>query len=267
EPETRKGEPAVVYPDLIRPTQGTQFDVVTIALGLIVLAFAILLSVLIGLRLSGHRVAINPAHSVKAVNSNPSNPPAENSAPANPGAAVPSGTNGNSTSTDSSASSAPPISGPTAETTASRREGPASAAIPPASSPTIHQGKELPRTLPAAPAVTPPKGSEAVHPSGASPTRAVMLSQEEAENNLLHRVEPDYPAEARQQGIQGAVVLDLYIGKDGTVQSVGLVSGQAPLVAAATAALRQWRFKPYYVDGAEVATQTRITLRFTLSGQ
>ena len=92
-----------------------------------------------------------------------------------------------------------------------------------------------------------------------------MLSQDVAESNLLHRVEPDYPDDALARGIQGSVVLDLYIRKDGTVQSVGLVSGPAPLVGAATSAVRQWQFKPFVVNGKPVAAETRIALGFTLS--
>ena len=93
---------------------------------------------------------------------------------------------------------------------------------------------------------------------------AIELSPEIVERRLFHRVEPDYPEEARRQGIQGPVVLDLRIGRDGTVQDVGLVNGPAVLAQAATAAVKQWQFKPQYIDGREVETQTRITLRFSL---
>ena len=58
-------------------------------------------------------------------------------------------------------------------------------------------------------------------------------------------------------------MLDLDIGKDGAVQNVGLVSGQAVRADAAISAVKQWRFKPHYVDGRKVETRTRITLHFT----
>jgi len=87
---------------------------------------------------------------------------------------------------------------------------------------------------------------------------------EVAEGSLVHRVEPDYPEEARQQWIQGAVVLDVRAGRDGTVQEVKLVSGQTVLADAAIAAVKQWRFKPRVVKGQAVEMQTRVTLNFRL---
>jgi protein TonB len=90
------------------------------------------------------------------------------------------------------------------------------------------------------------------------------LSPDAAEDALLHRVEPVYPEEARQQGIQGSVVLDLHIGKDGAVQRVDLISGPALLAEASTAAVKQWQFKPHSVGGNQVEMQTRTTLSFTL---
>jgi TonB family protein len=94
--------------------------------------------------------------------------------------------------------------------------------------------------------------------------QVVELPPGVAESNLLYRVEPEYPEEARQQGIQGAVVLELHIGTDGTVEDVQLVSGPAQLAQAATAAVRQWRFKPRRQNGQAVRMQTRITLNFRL---
>jgi TonB family protein len=85
-----------------------------------------------------------------------------------------------------------------------------------------------------------------------------------AGGSLLHRVEPEYPEEARQQRIQGAVVLEVRIGRDGSIQDVKLVSGQPSLANAAIAAVKQWRFKPRMVQEQLVEMQTRITLNFRL---
>jgi protein TonB len=87
---------------------------------------------------------------------------------------------------------------------------------------------------------------------------------EAVEGSLLHRVEPDYPAEARQQQVQGPVVLDVRIGRDGAIQEVNLLSGQRLLADAAIAAVKQWRFKPRVVNGQPVETQTKVTLNFRL---
>jgi protein TonB len=92
----------------------------------------------------------------------------------------------------------------------------------------------------------------------------MQVSSEAAEGSVLHRVEPDYPEEARQQQIQGAVVLGVRAGRDGSIQEVELLSGQPLLADAAMAAVKQWRFKPLVVKGQAVEMQTTITLTFRL---
>ena len=90
------------------------------------------------------------------------------------------------------------------------------------------------------------------------------MPPETAEGSLLQRVEPEYPEEARQQRIQGAVVLDVRIGRDGAIEDVKLVSGQPLLANAAIAAVKQWRFKPRTQKGQPVEMQTRVTLNFRM---
>jgi TonB family protein len=84
------------------------------------------------------------------------------------------------------------------------------------------------------------------------------------ESTLLHRVEPEYPEDARQQKIQGPVVLDVHIGGDGTVQDVQVSSGPPELAQAAIDAVKQWRFKPRRVNGRAVPMETTVTLNFRL---
>lgn len=96
------------------------------------------------------------------------------------------------------------------------------------------------------------------------PDQVVAISPAAAEGSLLRRVEPVYPDDARQQGIQGAVVLEVHIGVDGTVQDVQVVSGPDQLMAASTDAVKQWRFKPRTVKGRSVEMQTTVTLNFRL---
>ncbi len=81
---------------------------------------------------------------------------------------------------------------------------------------------------------------------------------------LLHRVEPEYPQEARQQKIQGVVVLEVHVGTDGKVQDVQVLSGPPQLVGASTAAVRQWRFKPHTENGRPVEMEGRVSLNFKL---
>jgi protein TonB len=77
-------------------------------------------------------------------------------------------------------------------------------------------------------------------------------------------VEPQYPTEARAQKIQGVVTLDVQIGSEGVVHNIAVVDGNPLLAEAAVAAVRQWRYEPYAVDGRPVEMQTRIRVRFTL---
>jgi TonB family protein len=84
------------------------------------------------------------------------------------------------------------------------------------------------------------------------------------EGTLLHRVEPEYPQEAREQKIQGVVVLEVQVGADGKVQDVQVLSGPPQLVGASTRAVKQWRFKPHTENGRPVEMQSRVSLNFRL---
>jgi TonB family protein len=81
---------------------------------------------------------------------------------------------------------------------------------------------------------------------------------------LLERVEPQYPETAKQQGIQGPVMLHALVGADGAVKELSVISGDPQLVKAATDAVRQWRFKPHQLKGKAVEFETRITVNFAL---
>lgn len=84
------------------------------------------------------------------------------------------------------------------------------------------------------------------------------------DNYLLERVEPQYPEAARQQHIQGPVMLQALVGIDGAVREVSVISGDPQLVKAATDAVRQWRFKPHQLKGKAVEFETRIKVNFAL---
>jgi protein TonB len=65
--------------------------------------------------------------------------------------------------------------------------------------------------------------------------------------------------------VQGSVVLQALIGRDGNIEDLHVVSGPAILSSAAMQAVKQWRFRPYYLSGEPVETQARITVNFTIS--
>jgi protein TonB len=97
-------------------------------------------------------------------------------------------------------------------------------------------------------------------PEAAAPRISVMM-----EGSLIHRVEPQYPMVAKTAGIQGSVVLAAIIGRDGTVQNLRVLSGHPFLVRAAAIAVRDWRYRPYILNGTPVEVETRITVNFVLS--
>jgi TonB family protein len=94
--------------------------------------------------------------------------------------------------------------------------------------------------------------------------KVMELTPAAAEDSLIHRVEPEYPEQARQKQIQGAVVLEARIRPDGTIESLKVVSGQPLLVDAAMASVKQWRFRPHQINGKPAEMQTTITLNFRL---
>ena len=81
---------------------------------------------------------------------------------------------------------------------------------------------------------------------------------------LLKRVPPVYPPLAKQLKVEGPVQLQANIGKDGSVVSVKLLSGDAMLTRSALEAVRQWKYKPYSVNGEPVEMQTQVTVNFRL---
>ncbi len=84
---------------------------------------------------------------------------------------------------------------------------------------------------------------------------------------VVRRVEPVYPMLAQQEHLQGVVVLQAQIDKDGKVQAVQVLSGPAILTSAALEAVKQWRFKPHYEGDRATPTEIRITVNFTISAQ
>src|SRR5512146_2590404 len=102
-------------------------------------------------------------------------------------------------------------------------------------------------------------------PKVATPQR-IRVSAGVTEGLLIHKVQPTYPPLARSARIQGTVVLQAVIGKDGTIQGLHAVSGHPMLTPAAIDAVKQWRYKPYFLNGEPVEVDTQITVNFTLAG-
>ncbi len=93
----------------------------------------------------------------------------------------------------------------------------------------------------------------------------IRISQGVTKGLLIHRVEPSYPPLARAARVQGDVVLSAVIDVNGQITNLQLVSGHPMLVPAAIAAVRQWRYKPYLLNGTPVEVETTITVIFSLT--
>ena len=111
-----------------------------------------------------------------------------------------------------------------------------------------------------------------LHSAGGAPVLAttpapkrLRVSAPIAEANLVYDVAPKYPPEAGRARIEGTVVLFAVIGKDGTVQDVRVERGLPVLAQAAIEAVKQWRYRPYLLNGEPVEVDSLITINFTLS--
>jgi periplasmic protein TonB len=97
--------------------------------------------------------------------------------------------------------------------------------------------------------------------------QTVRISSGVTETLLIHTVAPRYPQEAMVDRVEGTVVLQALIGKDGSVQNLKVLNGHPVLNQAAIDAVRQWRYKPYQVNGEPVEAITQINVKFRLSGR
>ncbi len=86
------------------------------------------------------------------------------------------------------------------------------------------------------------------------------------EGNLIYRVQPRYPALAIQARIQGQVVLRAMISREGAIENLQVLSGPGMLAPAALDAVRQWRYRPYVLNGEPVEVETQVTVNFVLGG-
>jgi len=105
--------------------------------------------------------------------------------------------------------------------------------------------------------------------SGLKNTEAASSAQPQAQvpaevmqKLLVHRVEPVYPAEARQAKLEGTIALDIVVGRDGSVVSMHALNGPAVLARAAMDALRWWKFEPYRLNGEPAVVETTVAVEF-----
>jgi TonB family protein len=92
----------------------------------------------------------------------------------------------------------------------------------------------------------------------------LSVSADAMAENLLNKVIPVYPAEAKKAGIQGTVVLSAVVGKDGNVQNLRVLSGPSQLQQSSLDAVRQWTYKPYLLNGDPIEVKTTVNVVYSL---
>ena len=92
----------------------------------------------------------------------------------------------------------------------------------------------------------------------------VQVPAEEMQKLLVHKVDPEYPAAARQEKLQGVILLDVVVGRDGSVLETRALNGPNILAQAAMEALRWWKFEPYNVQGKPAVVETTVAVEFKL---
>ncbi|MFZ0796938.1 MAG: energy transducer TonB [Terriglobales bacterium] len=95
--------------------------------------------------------------------------------------------------------------------------------------------------------------------------KRIRVSQGVTEGRLIHKVEPPYPKLAQSARIQGQVLLTAIISKTGEIENLVLISGHPLLAPAAIEAVKQWRYRPFLLNGEPVEVETTITVNFELS--
>ncbi len=96
--------------------------------------------------------------------------------------------------------------------------------------------------------------------------KRVRISQGVTKGMLLHKVEPPYPKLALAARITGVVLLKAIISRDGEIKELQVVSGHPILVPAAIDAVKQWRYRPYLLNGEPVEVETNISVTFQIAG-
>lgn len=101
------------------------------------------------------------------------------------------------------------------------------------------------------------------HTNGSA--KRLQVSSKEMQGNLIHKVTPKYPIEAKQKHIQGKVVLDAVINKKGAVENLKATSGPKELQQSAIDAVRQWKYKPFLLNGNPIEVETTVNVTYSLA--
>lgn len=110
-----------------------------------------------------------------------------------------------------------------------------------------------------------PSAAQSETAQSPEPPQRVRVSPGVIEGLMVTKVAPRYPEKARKKQIQGTVVVHAIISQDGDIVTVELVSGHPLLAPAAIEAVKQWKYRPYRLNGQAVEVDTQFRVNFTLS--
>jgi len=229
---------SAVAPASPLPVRRSPSEAWTLILGSLAILAAIAVSFLIGSRIGWLRPAPSRTAITQPV-------PQETIAPANPNSAA----------------------RPANHQSSAAAEKPSRPSTPPPAPDELvvsEKGKVIYRMKPAPPK---PNGDSIVAASSTTKitnAQSVWLAPAQAEAHLLSRTEPQYPPDALAAHRSGNVVLEVQVAEDGSVSSIRTLSGDPTLAAAASEAVRNWRYEPYRQNDHPAQFQTDVTLSFTL---
>jgi len=101
-------------------------------------------------------------------------------------------------------------------------------------------------------------------PTTPEESASVRVSGDVKELPLTARIAGAYPAEARQSGVEGEVIIDVVVDPTGKPTALKVVSGPAPLRPAALESVRKWQYRPGYLGDPSIPVEMRIAVEFHL---
>jgi len=107
--------------------------------------------------------------------------------------------------------------------------------------------------------------SAAMIPKIAEPVKRVRISQGVTQGMVITKIEPAYPKIALAAHVTGVVQLHAIINKEGSIDELQVVKGHPLLIGAAMDAVKQWRYRPYLLNGEPVEVETYVTVTFEIS--
>jgi protein TonB len=97
------------------------------------------------------------------------------------------------------------------------------------------------------------------------PVKRIRISQGVTQGMVISKIEPTYPKIALSARVTGVVLVKAIISREGTITELQVIKGHPILVPAAIDAVKQWRYRPYLLNGAPVEVETYISVTFQIS--